>query len=112
MTIQVWITIIALVLAPTGLLGFVLTLRTLNKERERDKRERILHEEMVAAKGAGLLITTSSEAINVFNVALRAAQEDIHRRDVIIEKLEKKIEQLEARVRELERQQKPWEKDL
>lgn len=85
-----------------GLTAAYMTLRKASKENKADQRERILREEMSAAKGAGLLITTSSEAINVFNVALRAAQEDLSRRDALIDKLEDKVARLEARVRELE----------
>lgn len=85
-----------------GLTTAYMTLRTARKTVNDEKRKKIVDEEFTAARGAGLLITTSSEAINVFNVALKAAQEDLQRRDAMIDKLETKITRLEARVRELE----------
>lgn len=102
MTAQNIITILAFILGGGGIVGWYMSIRQARQTIEKDKRQKVIDEEMTAARGAGLLITTSSEAINVFNVALKAAQEDLARRDAIIDKLEAQVSRLEARVRELE----------
>lgn len=102
MSVHDLLTILGPLLGGGGFVFAYTTLRASRKTANDEKRKKIVDEEFTAARGAGLLITTSSEAINVFNVALKAAQEDLQRRDAMIDKLETKITRLEARVRELE----------
>lgn len=94
--------ILSFLLGGGGIFAWVLTLRKELREQGKTKRERIIEEELVEEKGAGLLVTTSSEAIGVFKVALETANEEGKRlrRERDEERREKA--ELKTRVRELE----------
>lgn len=109
MKISEVILILSFLLGGGGLLAFVMNLRKEIRDQGKTKRERIIEEELIEEKGAGLLVTTSSEAIAVFKVALETANEEAKRfrKERDEERLEKiemasRIRDLEGRVRYLE----------
>ena len=96
------IQILSFLIGGGGIVTLSLAIRKERQATEIKKREKILSEEFSEEKGAGLLITTSSEAIAVFKIALETANNEARRLREERDELFARVRALEARVRELE----------
>ena len=79
MPINEIILVLTFILGGGGLFAWVLNLRKEVRSQQQTKREKIIAEELIEEKGAGLIVTTSSEAIAVFKVALETANDEVAR---------------------------------
>lgn len=106
-----WISLLSVVIAMSlATLQIVKAVKEGKVERRKQLQARLLAEDNADVRRDTLIVTNSEQAVAVLGTALRAAQDEITRRDARIAKLETerdldraRIDTLETRIRQLER---------
>lgn len=106
------ISLLTLFLGGGGVIVWVLSLTKEVRDQRKTKRERIIEEELVEEKGAGLLVTTSSEAIAVFKIALETAHDESKRLRKEREEDHREKEEMASEIRELKGKVKYLESEV